>query len=650
MFNNSSNKAEDKKVLVILGDGLYYRCTDFYSNAKCGDNDRSTNQEKMLKQINTSLAKLRNQGVELYFIKYGDDGSKGYSYYQNLYDLPDNYFDKSRFLSNASSCIKANNCREYKSYKLMYRASSGNDVTVEFVKYIIRAGNGISVGNDISGYYINASNSFEETLTNLANKINNSVKEVNINYNYLLRDNIYESFITEETGLQGGNYEYRISSDGVITTDAFYIKISENLKNIDNDDGWYNTNDGFSLSFKKDDKVINITSNLNPQVYWVSEKLIVDSCLGVSQYDKTYDLTSKYYNIECKEGYDNKNGFVAKFNVGGLTTKATSFQTGGFGFPITIDLSTNIKCTYEFKSEAFKNDYNDLNTCMQTNQEDTPEYASCYKKKEQMEKIVNNYINLVGNSTKKGLNLEEYITDFENINGNLVLNYNDKTSDSLTFITSNFLKNIECSSETSTTLINNKTVYTNFSCTLNMSKKLELDDACLDMKTGNKTTCNNSTLSGGKLYYMDLDKKSASIHINIYNTGYMGNVGVSLQNCSASQSVDYNIVYRQIDLNDPFLEDDKERTIGQNYLNSTYNFTKIINDTKRTDGTTWENKFNYLYQISKVNVLNIRENTNEEGVSSYLGRDCYISNYQYKCSFTRNENQENMFTKVEINF
>lgn len=657
MFNNSNIKPEDKKIVVILGDGKYYRCTDFKASKSCHDNDKAKVQVSMLNNINNSLKKLRNQGVELYFIKYGTGGSNGYTYYQNLYDLPDEYFDKEQF-----KCQKGKKCHAYYNkddikYNLLKYASSDNAVTKEVVKYIIRAGNNIKVGNDISNYYIENSGSFQTTLDNLANKITNNVKNVNISYDYELIDNIYDAFINVSTGFQGGTHEYRISGDGKITTDAFYIKISDDLKYIANEDDWYNTNNDFSLKFKKDEKDINILCDVNPQVYWPFEKLNVDSCLGTAQYNEEYDLSSKYYTIKCEEGYDNNSGFVANFNVGGLTTKTNKFSTGGFGFPVSVDLSTNIKCTYKFDTNTFKVDYNNLNSCLSANKEDTPEYASCYKEKNDMDKIVNNYVDIVGSSNNKGKNLEKYILDFENINGKLVFNYNDNTSDNLDFINSNFTKNIQCTNGVSSTLVNNKVVYTDFSCNLSLAKKLQLDNTCIDMQTANKTNCSSSTINGGNLYYMDLDKEKASVIINIQSTGYMGNVGIGLQNCSASQAVDFDVVFRQIDLNDPFLENyDNNREVGSNYLNTEYNFKNIINDVKRTDGKTWENLFDYRYQLSKQNVYNIRKDTAEEGINSYLGRNCYISNYKYVCDFTRNNIssdgvniQVDWFTKVEIN-
>ena len=659
MFNKTDIKPEDKKIVVVLGDGLYYRCTDYKSSGDCKGNNKSRVQSESLNEIDKSLTNLRNQGVELYFIKYyGGSGSKGYTWYQNLYDLPDEYFDKSKFLSKANPCEKNAGCKIYNYYHIMYNATSGEAVTQELVKYIIRAGNNIKIGDNgemakVSNYYVVKSDDFTTTLNYLANRITNNIHTVNISYDYELIDNIYDAFINENTGFQGGRHEYRLSGSDTITTEPFYIKIAENLKNIDNDDDWYNTNNNFYLKFKKDEKNVNISCDVNPQVYWIEKKLTIDSCFGTAQYNEAYDLSSKYYKIECSEGYDNKNGFVAHFNVGGLDKKTNSFKTRGFGFPVSIELSTNVSCTYKFDVDSFKTDYNKLNICLLNNSENTPEYSSCYKKKIEMDEITNNYINMAGNNNdNKGKNLEEYISDFENINGNLVVNYIDNITDELNFITSDFNKMIQCTNGSSLKLVNNQVVNTDYSCYLSLSKKLQLDNSCIDMKTANKTNCSNSTLDGGNLYYMNLDKKKASILINIYSTGYMGNVGLGLKNCNVFQDIDFNITYRPIDLNDPFLQSyDTNREIGRNFSNSNYNFVNII----KSD--IWKQNFMYRYSLSKANVEKIRKDTSEEGVNSYLGRNCYFtSDNKYICDFTRNNastdaitNQTGWFTKSEIN-
>ena len=99
-----------------------------------------------------------------------------------------------------------------------------------------------------------------------------------------------------------------------------------------------------------------------------------------------------------------------------------------------------------------------------------------------------------------------------------------------------------------------------------------------------------------------------------------------------------DVQYRIIDVTDPFLTNfsNKTRSIGTNWKNNKYNFTKII----KSD--TWTNNPEYTFKISKVNIQNIVKSTltDNEKASSYLGNDCYItSSNKYVCNFLRNKNE-----------
>ena len=58
--------------------------------------------------------------------------------------------------------------------------------------------------------------------------------------------------------------------------------------------------------------------------------------------------------------------------------------------------------------------------------------------------------------------------------------------------------------------------------------------------------------------------------------------------------------------------------------------------------------------MSKVDVENIKRDTAEEGVNSYLGRSCYFrGDNKYICDFVRPSNNgngsSNFFTKITVN-
>ena len=155
------------------------------------------------------------------------------------------------------------------------------------------------------------------------------------------------------------------------------------------------------------------------------------------------------------------------------------------------------------------------------------------------------------------------------------------------------------------------------------------------MQTGKMESCiSNATnqLEGGHKYYLE-DNQSGELSLEI-----TGNWKANLNGCNVlnSKNNENKVIFRQIDLIDPFLKNyDRERTIGAKYLNSKFDFTKIIHD------DVWTLEPEYDYFLSKVNVANIKKDTAEDRASSYLGRNCsFVNNeyqYEYQCQFTRNQ-------------
>ena len=73
-----------------------------------------------------------------------------------------------------------------------------------------------------------------------------------------------------------------------------------------------------------------------------------------------------------------------------------------------------------------------------------------------------------------------------------------------------------------------------------------------------------------------------------------------------------------------------------------YNFINTIKDDIWSDSN--KENYQYRYDISKEDVKNIKKNTAEIGVNSYLGRDCHFgSNNNYICDFIKSNKY---FTKV----
>ena len=278
--------------------------------------------------------------------------------------------------------------------------------------------------------------------------------------------------------------------------------------------------------------------------------------------------------------------------------------------------------------------------------------------KEPLRKINDNYIKLdncikqVENSIKVKHEKEKtkYISnwnsnyDFTKITA--VLKVDD---DEENLITSGVFKsNNSCQiKENQKIILNNKaySINTNYECKEDYKIEYELPEVCLNLTTGKPEKCGDSSnqIAGGKKYYIDLNKTSGNIELNLKNLGYDAKWNLVLKNCSyKSGLIKDKILYRQIDVSDPFISSNKDRTIGKNYKNDKYNFVSIIK------ANIWSiEEFDYRFSLSKINVSQIKKDSGTSTVS-YLGTDCRINaDKKYVCSFFDKNNS--FFSKVELN-
>ena len=416
--------------------------------------------------------------------------------------------------------------------------------------------------------------------------------------------------------------------------------------------GWHETNASFNLSYTTSEgEEKTITCNENPEVYWIQQKLEIKSCSGVATSDtiKMGDSDEyEYYEKVCYEGYlrDNKyyNGFSVGIKINNLPDGTIAFGIeGGLGFPANINISTNLMCQYKFDYEKFNEDYSEIVSNLNSTS-DPKEIASLTKRRNSLDKILDNYVNLTKND------LENYIARFTDQSATLRVDYNNSQgSDVATFVDSSETTGKPSCQDVRTQTVNGKSVIVNQTCYLSLSKSMQLPNSCLDMTTGEQINCSssNTQISGGSNFYVNLKATGGKIYVNLENAGYSGLLNVKLEDCSYTAS-QMNITYRSIDLADPFNQNyGTNREIGKNYFNNKYNFVNII----KSD--IWEQNYTYQYSLSKENVENIRHDTSEEGVSSYNGRNCYFnSSNKYVCEFTRSGLEgetTNLFSKVEIN-
>ena len=504
----------------------------------------------------------------------------------------------------------------------------------------------INLAGGANHYYNNSNlNKVENEFLNVANAISGDIQEQEKNSSAKLIDNLGDYFTVEGGKEVKKSLDIKNITSSGVKTESFIVSIAQNAET-----GWHKTNNGFTLKYKVDDTEKELNGTVNPEVYWIQNNIVCNTGI-VSKVEKKLktcsnkdetDLeiksncnndTEAYYDITCKEKVatsikiNNLNDGVDKFNIG-----------KGLGFPAKINLKTELVCEYMFNANLFNQAYNDVNRLIQNSANDKIKSSNIKVRDQVLKGMIDDYI-----EQSKKENLENYASIFNEQTATLKV---DK--DNVDFVNaSSVITNLNCTNKTQIKLANGQTV-TSKKCTLSLAKDMVLPEKCLNMKDGSVENCSdsNNQISGGNKYYTSLIKDSGSIKVEINSLGYKPVLDIVLDECDYTTSKSYKdkISFRQIELSDPFLKTytNSKREIGKNYSNTKYDFVSIIKP------ELWDtNEFKYKINLSKLNVSNIRHDTNNLGISSYLGSDCYINNLnKYVCKFFEESEKNNFFTNT----
>ena len=608
-FDAKSVPADALKYVVLFGDGNYWVKT---SSSSPGDVYKYAND-------------LKKSGVTIIPIRYLENGLKS-------------PVGCTTVNTNLCGTCANKNWKQNSSCKPTSNGKYGicnNDVCDNDTMNVLS-----SIGSYKSA---NKKEDFTKYFLEVANEIQKEAMENASFKEGILTDDIGGDFELVEGPLRYKQYIVERLNETGTSYGPFNIQIIPEAK-----EGWHKTNEDFTFSYKDasgNDKTIAIKDN--PEVYWIPDSEEIPACTGFGKKNYTYREELEYYSKVCEEGYNDslgnyKEGYQVFIKTNNLAEGVKNFNIkSGIGFPTTIDINANLKCTYVFKNNVFNKDYNDILNSLK-NAKTPEEIASLTVKKNRLDEIKENYQNITAD-------LYTYKTNFTNQSASMEILYNDGSRSSTTFI--NDTLNVGDPKCTDTTLDGNSVK----TCIVEFSKSMKLPNTCLDMKTGNQASCtsDNNQLNGGNNYYVDTNKASGKIIINIKNSGYRENYNFKLDDtkdgdpaCSFTNT-NNKIIFRQIDIQDPFLKTtDPSRLIGKNYQNSKFDFINII------QGNIWDLIPEYEYSMSKVNVSNIRKDTSLEN-DSYLGQNCYFVNNEYQCRFTRNlvddneNNSKNWFSNVD---
>ena len=398
------------------------------------------------------------------------------------------------------------------------------------------------------------------------------------------------------------------------------------------------------------------------------EDKVIESCSGHDSFEGGNDSSCSvtnftYYTRKCEEKLED-----VSLNINGLEdgTKVFSLNNGG-GFTASAKITTTYTCEYTFDIEHFKENYNNvLNNLAYYEEESEDWYTNSRIKTENLDPVLENYIN----QTK---NIDTWNSNYDLANLNPVLKVNN---DSMSLVSNGSIKEqidlnddstidnycIVVSSGTLTLDDGQSYTINNVKCGEKQSIEFSLPKNCLNTTTGSiDKDCKdiNNQINGSNKYYVPLNLEEAlnledgvPVQLEINNLGYDGNWSISLSECNFkiyNGPINREVVFRQIELADPFIKTyDLGRGVGRNYLNNKYDFQDIIK------ADTWKQNFEYRYTLSKDDIRKIRKDTSEEGVSSYLGKNCYFRTLdkKYICDFVRNRSENGselgLFTRVEF--
>lgn len=580
--------ANAQKYVVVFGDGMYYYgvgCDILNTSPTSETNHTNCNTVREYK------AKLESQNVKMYGIKYRER----------------RWADTHKSSRRACAGKTFDWCDELYMKKYVSETNYFSALTTE---------------------------EFESKFIEAAGKIEGSVENKTETVPSTLTDKLGHNFTILNQGDATKTFKIEKISETVYRTEPFYIEINRESETKT----WHATNEGFKLIYKINGKDYELTSNLNPEVYWVLNENKINSCYGSAFSDSISSSNEAYYSKYCQEGYlDNyeyKNGLITTIRVNKVAEGSKKFTLPmGMGFPIEVNLETNIKCTYNIDYNKMQQEKKKL-TNLVNRTTDAKEKASLQKKLNNLEKSFSNYQELVKND------LDDYVSRFTNQTARLKIYYKSNGTDSIILENKGDIKyQLNCGTPTK---VND--VITNQTCYIYLAKDMQLPTACLEMQDGEQAKCSssNTQINGGNNFYVKMKEQSGRIYVEVNEAGYDMGTNIETNECSYDVNGKFNITFRQVELADPFLTSyDPKRKIGDNYKNNRYNFSKIIK------ADILEKTADYRFSLSKINVSQIKKDSGTSTVS-YLGTDCRINaDKKYVCSFFDKNNS--FFSKVELN-
>ena len=350
--------------------------------------------------------------------------------------------------------------------------------------------------------------------------------------------------------------------------------------------------------------------------------------------------SSKFYTIGCSTKVS------ADFDMDDNLVNSGNKLYKGQGFKYNIDILEKITCNAEFNSEEWINAYEKIMAKMKT-----------VKSKRSSTFTTTAYDAYQKNDYKK---YEDYIKDLKKVDGdlftddtekyiyelynlardieNIVISYNNYAVDTSSDEKANLLMEYKINGES------NETTYTynfksekndcnpvkkvskthnnvkekakwleapkNYTFTYEKLINLYPEEVLINKSDGKVTESQRNIIEGGNKIYIDYGADKQTIPLSITVGGLAGNDStITNKKCSVTVE-EQSLLYRPIDINNPFINSEWKK--GENWLNTTYDFTKTIHS------DVWNKGSLYIIDLTKDKISELKE-SNQKNANAYLG-------------------------------
>lgn len=312
-------------------------------------------------------------------------------------------------------------------------------------------------------------------------------------------------------------------------------------------------------------------------------------------------ISKGYYTITC----NTTNTNIFDFGNDGRNNLSlmTLLPGEGFGYKITTKFVK--KCTGTFDADLWNHYYNNEIKYYQNASKESEEWFSRNNAIKKLKEIANEFSNWEA-KIEDNPTIEVSIDTSPKI---VVKNFTSRVINNGTFVKKNGKKH----------QLSDGTVIYDFEINSSTPREIEYipPKVELDAKTGQvATTVTTNKVNGGNKIYTDLNVKPGTYNIDIKVNNVKSMKTVSNNKCAINFLDKKDLLYRIIDVTNPFISEDYEK--GSNWKNNQFDYTQVI------DKDIWSKNGLYVFNLLKETIQALQK-SNGNNIDKYLGT-CNLPN------------------------